>query len=108
MYTAHDGKNFGNNEMGKHYDKSRAPMAEKAPTMDGEEEQPIEQSVQGHGPVQEIEMHSKHKDGHVHKSRHHDSKSAHDHVSKAMGEEESPEMQDQGEEMSSSIPGMRG
>jgi len=68
---------------------SPRPSAKEAPDeQDGEEqEQPMEDVVAEHGPAQEVEVSSKHEDGHVHKSKHHDAKSASDHVHKAFGEE---------------------
>jgi hypothetical protein len=48
-------------------------------------EEPIESVVASHGPATEVEVHSKHQDGHVHKSKHHDPHSAKHHVSAAMG-----------------------
>lgn len=88
---------FGNKEMERHYKSTRGNPADK---MSGEtkteepedrEEQPIEESVDEHGPAEHIEMATHHKDGHVHKSKHHDHQSAHEHVTKAFGEQ--PEMQ---------------
>jgi hypothetical protein len=52
------------------------------------EEQPIEESVKEHGPVEHIQMHSHHQDGHVHKSVHHDHHSAKHHIDKAFGEKD--------------------
>jgi len=110
-YMAQDGKAFGNREMGKHYDSTR-PKA-KPPSSEGQEreeaEPDMDQVVSEHGPAEHMEIHSHHGDGHVHKSKHHDSHSAHQHVAKAFGEEpqeqESP-MGEQSEPMA--IPGMRG
>lgn len=87
-YVAQDGKAFGNHEMGKHYDKTRPkPKAEpKGERMEAPEQQDIQESVQQHGPVTHMEMHSHHKDGTVHKATHHDAASAHAHISHAFGE----------------------
>lgn len=115
---AEEKRKFGNREMQKHYDSTR-PAAKSD---DGEEkgsdeheepdgdEQPIEDSVAEHGPAEHMEMHTHHADGHVHKSKHHDAESAHDHVGKAFGEESEPMADDGGSSagMSSAIPTMRG
>jgi len=89
MYTSKDGKNFGNHEMGKHYDATRPePKEEEADKGEHEEgEQDIQDVVSEHGPAEHVEISSHHKDGHVHKSKHHDGHSARSHVSQAFGEE---------------------
>ena len=80
---------------------------------DGDEpdgdEQPIEESMQEHGPVSHIEMHSHHEDGHVHKSTHHDHHSAHHHISKAFGEKDEPPAEHESSHMSAGggIPTMK-
>ena len=88
-YMAKDGKAFGNREMGAHYDKTRPkPKAEpKGERMEAPEQQDIQESVQQHGPVTHMEMHSHHKDGTVHKDTHHEPMAAHQHVSHAFGEQ---------------------
>jgi hypothetical protein len=112
MYKAKDGKAFGNHEMGKRYDESRPKAGPAEREMGGEEEheQPIEEAVEEHGPAEHVEVHVHHKDGHVHKSKHHDAESAREHVSKAFGDEgEHAGMEHGGGEeaaMPSAIPGM--
>ncbi len=91
---------FGNREMQKHYDSTRGNSADRMGKQEAKaepdheepdgDEQPIEDSVDEHGPAEHIEMATHHKDGHVHKSKHHDHQSAREHVSKAFGEEEQP------------------
>lgn len=90
---------FGNKEMERHYNSTRGNPADKmsaAPSKDEpeeREEQPIEDSVDEHGPAESIEMSTHHKDGHVHKSKHHDPQSAHEHVTKAFGEQDEQPME---------------
>lgn len=113
MYKAKDGKAFGNTEQGRHYDRTRKAVTEKDEPAERAEhaepdgdEQPIEQSVEEHGPVEHIEMHSHHKDGHVHKSKHHDGASAHEHIEKAMPQPQA-EPEPQAMAAPAGIPGMR-
>lgn len=112
MYQAKDGKNFGNHEMGRHYDATR-PAKEDGEGKDGDSEHSIEEHVEEHGPADHVEIHSHH-GGQVHKSTHHDAESAHEHISKAFGEAEAGSSKEHGEpdgdeaEMSEGIPGFRG
>lgn len=93
MYTSkHDGKKFGNDEMGKHYDKTREPESKPAMDKGGKEgkegeHEDMKEVVAEHGPATKMEMHSHHEDGHVHKAEHHDHESASKHVDHAFGEE---------------------
>lgn len=95
MFKAQDGKAFGNHEQGRHYDKTRKKPSHTADRMEKandiqqqpEQEQDMGQVVAEHGPATHMEMHSHHEDGHVHKATHHDHMAAHDHVSKAFGQE---------------------
>ena len=116
MYTARDGKNFGNHEMGKRYDSSRPKKSDdgEKEEKDGKGGEPEDMSdvVAEHGPAEHVVIHSHHSDGHVHKSeKHHDAESAHAHVSKAFDEEmpmSEPDGDEGGGEMAvPSIPGMR-
>lgn len=107
MYTAKDGKNFGNHEMGKHYDSSR-PAEAKAPankesgamSESHADDGPQHEVVSEHGPATHTEIHgpektgdgshhvhSHHEDGHHHVSKGHDVESAHDHSEHMMGGE---------------------
>jgi hypothetical protein len=97
MYTAKDGKNFGNAEMGRHYDRTRARSGGgQAPTGDHEEPDGDEASPESvveehgnaththiHGPEKTGDgshhVHSFHPDGHHHVSKGHDAESAHHH-----------------------------
>jgi|ERR1700722_4483250 len=104
-YTSkHDGKRFEDHARGKFYDSVKGSEKTKGPKMgeepdsggksegsDEQNEQPIEQSVQEHGPVTHMEVSSHHQDGHVHKSTHHDPMSAHHHVDTAMPQQPEPE-----------------
>lgn len=110
---------FGNMEMQRHYDSTRGnpadrtsrhkPESEEKADFGERDEQPIEDSIDEHGPVEHIEMHTHHKDGHVHKSMHHDSHSAHEHVNKAFGEEPPQEAGSAPEyDQPSSIPTLNG
>lgn len=117
MYTAHDGKNFGNHEMGKHYDATRPKKKAESDEGGGEHEQDMDGVVAEHGPAEHVEIHSHHADGHVHHATHHDAHSAHEHVSKAFDEGEESEGEHEAEEPEAepvgddggmpSIPGMR-
>ena len=69
-------------------------------------EQNIEDVVSEHGPAEHVEIHSHHKDGHVHKAKHHDSASAREHVSKAFGEEPEHEAEPMPGESGDQIPTM--
>lgn len=119
MYKAKDGKAFGNNEMGRHYDATRgnsADKGDKAEPVEKESESPeMADSIEEHGPVEKMEMIAHHKDGHKHHSEHHDKESAHHHVDEAMGErdDEPAEGDDSmssggGEGAMPAIPGLRG
>jgi hypothetical protein len=110
---------FGNAEMERHYNSTRGNPSDRMsqPKHKSEEKQdfpehdekPIEESVDEHGPAEHIEMHTHHKDGHVHKARHHDHQSAHDHVSKAFGEQPEHEAGGAPEyDQPSSIPTLNG
>lgn len=108
MFTAKDGKNFGNHEMGKHYDstrpagKSSAPEAKSAGTQSEShaDDGPQHEVLSEHGPATHTEIHgpgksgdgshhvhSHHEDGHHHVSKGHDLESAHDHSEHMMGGE---------------------
>ena len=133
-YKAKDGKRFENQEIGRHYDRSRGhepakeakaksePASEKGRT--GEEE-PIESVVKEHGPAhtKKIEkaegeetysVHSEHEDGHKHSSHGHDLEAAHHHSMKAHGGEGMEDEEGEDEEgesmpaMASTPPGMAG
>ena len=115
MYTAHDGKNFGNTEMGRHYDKTRAGAKDDEEKKGGEgneaddgggdgEETPMHEVVAEHGTAhtshiqEENDGHhsvkTTHEDGHKHTSHKnadgepHDIHSAHAHSMHAMTGEE--------------------
>jgi len=101
MYTANDGKAFGNHEQGKHYDSSRSePKGPKVkPEPEGEhQEENMQDVVSEHGPAEHVEIHSHHEDGHVHKSKHHDAHSARNHVSMAFGEQPEEHAEPDGDE----------
>jgi hypothetical protein len=86
-------KRYENKEMQRHYDRTRKAEPNKTEeegykTDLGEHEEsetPIEDVVRDHGPAKEAEVLTTHEDGHVHKSKHHDHKSASEHMRKAMG-----------------------
>lgn len=116
-FKTKDGKMFGNNAMGQRYDESRKPKAKESDGGEHEQEDgaSIEDHVAEHGPADHVEIHSHH-GGKVHKSTHHDAQSAHEHVSKAFGEEpeENEHQEPDGDEAESmagegmpAIPGMR-
>jgi hypothetical protein len=95
-YQSKSGKRYENHEIGRAADRSGgSPMPQTKAMPQGEEqpgqgnmEQPIEEVVGAHGPADEMEIHSKHRDGHVHKAKHHDAHSAHHHVDTAMPQQQ--------------------
>ena len=106
-FQAKDGKNFGNMEMRNHYDRTRPEQKQEESGGEHEDgEQNIEDVVSEHGPAEHVEIHSHHKDGHVHKAKHHDSASAREHVSKAFGEEPEHEAEPMPGESGDQIPTM--
>jgi hypothetical protein len=72
----------------------------------GESDEPIESVVQQHGPASEVEVHSKHQDGHMHKAKHHDVHSAKHHVSAAMGQKDEEPGDDMGGKGMEALPPM--
>jgi hypothetical protein len=86
MFTAKDGKNFGNSEMGRHYDATRPAMKAADGEKDGKEKD-MDDVVSEHGPAEHVEIHSHHEDGHVHKATHHTAPEAKEHIDKAFDEE---------------------
>ena len=135
MYTAKDGKNFGNNEMGKHYDSTRPAGTSKpsGPNTDGVQSEshaddgPQHEVVAEHGTATHTEIHgpektddgthhvhSHHEDGHKHVSKGHDVHSAHAHSkhmhtgeAEGMGEaHEEPDGDEVAGEEPAEIPGM--
>jgi hypothetical protein len=132
MFTAKDGKHFGNHEMGRHYDKTRPEPKTKAKEDEGEGEveredsdMPMGDVVAEHGVAHKSEIKADedgehtvtthHEDGHKHVSHGHDAHSAHMHSMHAMtGEEpegmehEEPDGDEGEEEEAPMIPGMRG
>lgn len=96
MYESSEepGRKFQNIQHGKTFDrvrkeeKSSKKSKPKEKSMDeSEHEKPMHEVVAEHGPVHMMEMHTRHEDGHVHKSEHHDAGSAHQHVDEAFGTE---------------------
>jgi hypothetical protein len=125
-YQSKDGKRkFENPEHGHAYDRSKMggghmgggmPSAKAAPLNaeptgmepgQGTMEEPIENVVKAHGPAQQVEIHSHHQDGHIHKSMHHDGHSAAAHVHSAMGsmEQEKDESNPEWSNDMEAIPG---
>lgn len=132
MYTAKDGKNFGNQEMGRHYDSTRGGKekgsgvkSEKA-SSGGDKGGSTSESNAGDGSMPDViaehgkatkteihdtgdghEVHSHHEDGHKHVSKGHDVHSAHEHSMHAMtgegGMEESHEEPDGDEGAEASV-----
>jgi hypothetical protein len=105
MYTAKDGKNFGNIEQGKHYDKTRPKEAAADGTQPGNPDSESHADdgnfgdvIEEHGPAKHTHIvaeedgthtvHSHHEDGHHHASKGHDLESAHKHSMHAHSGEE--------------------
>ena len=96
MFKASDGKVFDHEGMGKSYESTLKPTASKPAAEAGDES-----VVAEHGPAQQTQIvkepdeshtvHSTHEDGHKHKSKGHDVKSAHEHSMKMMGGEQPEE-----------------
>lgn len=100
MYTAKDGRNFGNHQVGKRYDER---FGEKEPQGDQEQasgkqdvsDQDIDSVVAEHGPAHEVhikhdhEADTHHVESHhgevVHHSDHSSGYEAHEHARKAAG-----------------------
>lgn len=92
---------FENREMQQRYDESRKSSKRE----DGEDHKPAEEEADGepdmadvveeHGPAKHVMIHSHHEDGHVHKSKHHDAESAHEHIAKAFDEEDGDRKRDE-------------
>lgn len=100
---------FENREMQSHFEKSRPEGGSKMESKGGEHEgheENMRDVVEEHGPAEEVEIHSRHADGHVHKSKGHDHASAKKHMSEAFGEEPEEESQEAPEHEGASIPTM--
>ena len=102
------GQMFENREMQKRHEESRKPKAEEhepEAENEGGSEEDMRDVVEEHGPAEHVVIHSHHSDGHVHKSgKHHDSHSAHQHVSHAFGEEPEAEHEPEAEPMPEQAP----
>jgi hypothetical protein len=93
-------KRYENKEMQRHYERTRPkeghgeranPRGEHhEPENEGDGAKDIHDVVAEHGPAEHVEIHSHHEDGHVHKAKHHDAQSAHQHIDTAMGQSETP------------------
>jgi hypothetical protein len=101
-------KRYENKEMQRHYERSHPEGGEKKSMSKmggGEEHEGGEESVHDvvakHGPADHVEIHSHH-GGHVHKAKHHDAASAHEHIDAAMPQENSGG--GMGEEMGGGAP----
>src|SRR5271154_3738558 len=107
-------KRYENKEMQRHYDKTHKEGGGKKMSgmgggehhePDGDEggEKDMHDVVAEHGPASHVEIHSHHEDGHVHKAKHHDAMSAHEHIDAAM-----PQPEVAGDQMGGGIPPMGG
>jgi hypothetical protein len=104
MYKAKDGRQFGSNDMGKSWDSHIAAKPEAGMNR---KEDPKAVTAQ-HGPAEETRIvkqgdkhvvHSRHGDGHVHKSGPMDVKGAHDHSLALHGHNEEHPQEDQMSEL---------
>jgi len=95
-------KRYENKEMQRHFESTRSKGGggkishmgggKEHHEPDGDEggEKDVHDVVAEHGPAKHVEIHSHHEDGHVHKAKHHDAMSAHEHIDAAMPQAENP------------------